>query len=87
MTRQTLLPVLIPALLSTMLPVAAAAQAPASGEPARPSGVQRVVSGQLAGSVNEPGLRNTLEVSWTRPLDGPTARCWPTPTSRPAWSA
>ena len=55
-------------LFCVMIPVVAAAQAPSSGELARPSGVQRVVSGQLGASVTEPGLRNILELSWTRPL-------------------
>jgi hypothetical protein len=61
----------IVALLCAVLPTATAAQGPPSGEalpPAQPSGVQRVVSGQLGAAVNEPGLRNTLDVSWIRPL-------------------
>ena len=68
MTRQTLRPVLLPALLYAMIPLVAAAQAPPSGEPAQLSSSQRVVRGQLGASVNNPGLQNTLEVSWTRPL-------------------
>jgi len=67
-TRQSLRRVLIPALLSAMIPVVAAAQAPPPGEPAQPPSLQRVVRWQLGGSVNEPGLQNTLEVSWSRPL-------------------
>jgi len=56
-------------LLCAMIPVAAAAQVPPASEPAQPpAGFQRTVSDQLAGSVNEPGLQNTLNMFWTRPL-------------------
>jgi hypothetical protein len=68
MTTRILHRVLLAALICVFISAVAAAQAPASGGPTQPSGVQRVVSGQLGGSVNEPGLRTTLEVSWARPL-------------------
>jgi hypothetical protein len=68
MSRPTLHPVFFAALLCAMIPALAAAQAPAPNEPAQPSGVQRVIRDQVAGSINEPGLQNALEVSWLKPL-------------------
>jgi hypothetical protein len=70
MTRVTLGLVLLAALILAIVPSVAVAQAPPPDARAQPSAVQRVFSGQLGGSVNEPGLRNTLEVSWVRPLYG-----------------
>jgi hypothetical protein len=70
MSRETLRPVFLPALLLAIVPSVAVAQAPSSGEPAKAPSTQRVVRGQLGGSINEPGLQNTLEVSWIRPLYG-----------------
>ena len=70
MTRQALRPIILATLLCALIPVVAAAQAPPPNEPAQPLTVQHLVRDQLAGSVNEPGLQNTLEVSWTRPLSG-----------------
>jgi hypothetical protein len=68
MGRETLRLVLLPALLLVIVPSVAVAQAPVPDDPAQAHAVQRVVSGQLGGSVNEPGLRNTLELFWTRSL-------------------
>lgn len=73
MTGQLLRCVTLSALLYALIPTVALAQAPASSDPAQPSGVQRVVRDQLAGSINEPGLQNTLELFWTRPLYRSTA--------------
>ncbi len=68
MTRQILRSALISALICAMIPVVAAAQTPPANEPVQQSTPQRVISNQIAASVNNPGLQNTLEVAWSRPL-------------------
>jgi hypothetical protein len=68
MDSRTLRPVILAALIGTMVPIGAAAQAPAANEPAQPLRFERVIRDQLGGSINEPGLQNTLELFWTRPL-------------------
>lgn len=55
-------------LFAAMIPACASAQALRSGEPAHAPGVRRIVGEQLGGSVNEPGLQNTIEASWIQPL-------------------
>lgn len=68
MITKTLSPVIVAALLGVFVPVVASAQGALTGEPPQSSDVRRAVSNQIGGSINEPGLQNTLEVSWFRPL-------------------
>ncbi len=51
--------------MSLIVPARASAQAPMVPQPGE---MAREVRGQLGASVNNLGLQNTLEVSWTRPL-------------------
>jgi hypothetical protein len=67
MTRQMLHSLVFSALVGALMPAAASAQTAAEGE-ATSGSPQRELRGQLGVSVNNPGLQNTVEMTWTWPL-------------------